>query len=129
MSNAAPRSAPALPFEPPDPQFRLVVGLYVALLVVPLVLFGAVTVGFSDAAALYGVFLIAGLLLVAVVTWALGRLDGAAVRLGNSRLRWFLASSARSHRRFVHHPLTYRRDRDVGFFLGLFAASQDCCWR
>lgn len=88
MANAAARTAPSPSLESPDPQFRLAVGLYVALLAVPLVLYGAVTGGLSDATALYGVFLGAGLLVVALVTWALGRVDGGAVRAGNSRLRW-----------------------------------------
>lgn len=123
MSNAASRSVPSLPFEPPDPQFRLVVGLYVAMLVVPLVLIGAVMAGVSDAATLYGVFLVAGVAVTGGVTWAVGAVDGSAVRLGNSPGRWvlFLPGIALVVGSFALLP-SVGGVAMLGFFLGLFAA-------
>lgn len=86
MSTAASERTPPLPLDSPNPQFCLVVGLYVALLAVPIVLYGATNVGVSDPAALDGVFLASGVL-VAAVTWGVGRLDGAAQRSGTARGR------------------------------------------
>jgi hypothetical protein len=90
MSYAASGSVSALSLDPPDSAFRLVVGLYVAILVVPVVLYATTGVGVADPAVLYGVFLLSGLVVVAAVTWGLGSVEGGAVRLGDARSRWLL---------------------------------------
>jgi len=123
MSSAASRSVPPLPLDPPDPEFRLVVGLYVALLAVPLVLIGAVIAGLSDPAALYGVFLVAGVAVTGGVTWAMGSVEGGAVRLGESRVRWLLSlpGIALSAALFALQPAV-GAVAVVSLFLGVIAA-------
>ncbi|PSP92986.1 hypothetical protein BRC91_11355 [Halobacteriales archaeon QS_4_62_28] len=91
MSRVVRPGVSALPSSRPDLIFRIVAGCYVATLAVPVGLVVATEGGVTGAAPLYGVFLASGSLCLLAGMWIAGRIDGAAVRLGASRLRWLPA--------------------------------------
>jgi len=91
MSRVVRPGVSALSLGRPDLIFRIVAGCYVATLAVPVSLIVATEGGVTGAAPLYGLFLASGFLCLLAGVWAVGRVRGAAVRLGASRLRWLPA--------------------------------------